>query len=106
MRIDSWIFLEGTEVATQTTHKYGDRTLTTEPAAGLPDYLVRAFASWGDGWLSCDYEGCFEPEYQDIIDGTSDELRPMYLDTRHEVMICQKCVVKGKHLDDDPTEVN
>ncbi len=84
----------------RTMHLYGDRFLETEPAPGLPDYLVRIMPSWGD-INSCDYGGCFAPEYEDILEGTSDELRPIYLDTRHEVRICQRCVEAGKHLTDD-----
>ncbi len=83
------------------THPYGDTQLQTEPAPGLPDYLVRIVETDMDYTNSCDYAGCFEPDYIDIINGTSDELRPIYLDTRHEVRICQRCVDAGRHLESD-----
>jgi hypothetical protein len=93
-----------------TTHRYGDRLMMTEPAPGLPDHLVRVLgpAPGDDGvptdWpgLSCDCEGCFEPDYEDIITGKSDELRPIYLDLKWDVCICRNCVDAGKHLDGDP----
>ena len=87
-------------MTTQTLHPYGRRTLATEPAAGLPDHVVRVVPKWGDGGSLCDLEGCYEPDYQDVIDGTSEKLRTMYLDTKEQLMICQKCVDKGRHLDD------
>jgi hypothetical protein len=91
-------------MTTETTYKYGEKTYITEHEPGMPDWLVRVkgqLCDWPDlDWVSCDYEGCFEPEVVDIVEGTSTELRPMYLDLRHEVVMCRKCYEAGKHMDD------
>lgn len=84
------------------------------PAAhedGMPDYLLRLGynpspdSPYPAQNLACDYAGCFAEDYEDIINGTSHDLRPIYLDTRHDVRICRDCVAVGKHLDDGEKEV-